>query len=64
MTCVTLCGRAANDADCERCLDQPACKEARERICWGCKRELTCPGEFKQKRAEAGWCRGRELVQR
>jgi hypothetical protein len=64
MTIVTPCGAPVNDADCPYCLQIKECREVRERICWGCKRELraTCPAEFKHKRAAEGYCRGREMI--
>lgn len=62
MSIVTLCGNPVNEADCFLCLRIRECREVRETICQGCKREYLCPTRFKHKRAEAGMCRGRELV--
>jgi hypothetical protein len=62
MTIVTLCGAPTNEADCGYCLKIKECREAREKICWGCKREFMCPLMFKQKRRDEGYCRGRELA--
>jgi hypothetical protein len=62
MTIVTLCGNQTNDADCGYCLQSKDCRDKRDQICWGCKREFLCPLMFKQKRADAGMCRGREMI--
>lgn len=62
MTIVTPCGIQPNDSDCMMCLRMAECKEAREQICWGRKREFLCPSEFKHKRAAEGYCRGRKMI--
>ena len=58
---ITLCGSVPNDCDCEYCLNGYECRLEREKICTGCLREGMCPAEFKRKRAEEGYCRGREM---
>ena len=60
---VTPCGALPNDADCMMCLRMQDCREARAAICQGCVREQSgiCPASYKQKCAELGCCRGREL---
>lgn len=62
MTVVTLCGDPVNDADCPYCLKAKDCRDARNQICWGCKREFVCPLLYKTKRADEGYCRGREMI--
>jgi hypothetical protein len=62
MSIVTSCGKQTNEADCSYCLQIKECRPAREAICQGCKRELMCPVDFKHKRVDAGFCRGRELA--
>ena len=59
----TPCGDLPNDADCMCCLQMQDCREARESICRGCIREHKeiCSRRFRQRKIEAGQCRGREI---
>lgn len=62
MTIVTLCGAQTNESDCGYCLKIKECREKCEQICWGCRNEFKCPGDYKRKCADVGRCRGREAA--
>ena len=63
MTIVTLCGSLTNEGACMGCIQMRDCRERRETLCKGCKREYgPCLREFQRKMQEAGGCRGREMV--